>query len=396
MAKSNQEELANATDASDFSQLTYLLELITSLNADAHCEPSFHRVVVAHNDATEEISVLDSIAAILVQNTEIMAACYTSDKVSVIAAENEIIPASDIDVDVDVTVDVDVDDHDHVPVQSESSSHKFCRPLRLAAISNPDNSRNLDASKPDARKPDASEPERNLHNVRIDNKGENLWQKVQDSHGWYFVFMWVLYVFDLYVVLTLTDMIRGARPLRDHVATVSGYLNHYKSETNSQFQGVHSQDFTNYLLSTCWRKITRKIKSWEAHGYIFLTKLINPVVLNKYVRKWNDTDAATVGPGDRTLAKFLKSLDTDKKQGLIFDYIRDYDSDFTQEEPHHDDSPDVLPLIFNNVNSASLGPIFSKETALEFHKLTIAAFRGFQTIFLRIQETDKKLVSIDY
>ena len=35
------------------------------------------------------------------------------------------------------------------------------------------------------------------------------------------------YLFDLYGVLTLTDMtdmIRGPRPLRDHVATVTAYL----------------------------------------------------------------------------------------------------------------------------------------------------------------------------
>jgi hypothetical protein len=208
VSKDDQVELANAEDATYFSQLTYLLTLITSLNADKLCDPSFKRVVVPCNDmdAREEFTVLESIAAILVQNHEVMAACYTADRVSVIAAENETVPSSDIgDIDVDSHVPVqsessfhklsschplrlavpssdigDINVDGHVPVQSESSSHNFCHPLRLAAISNPDVSRNSDASE---------ESEDNKHNVRIDDKGKDLCKEIRDSDGWYFVFM---------------------------------------------------------------------------------------------------------------------------------------------------------------------------------------------------------------
>jgi hypothetical protein len=198
-------------------------------------------------------------------------------------------------------------------------------------------------------------------------------------------------------------MIRGRRPLRDHVATVSGYLNHYKSETESESQGRNSQYFTNYLLSTCWEKVTRKFKSWQAKGFLFLSQSINPDVLEKYVAQMND-DPLTVGPGDRTLARFLKSLRAEEKMGLIFDHLLDYDKDFTEEletRRHDPRDSDLLPLIFaivKNSESDSLEPIFSKTTALEFHKLTIAAFYGFAFIFMQIEATNQELaqVSIDY
>jgi hypothetical protein len=70
---------------------------------------------------------LDYIDAILVQQHEVVATCYASDKFSVIAA-----------------------------------------------LSNPDFSENLDTSK---------------HNVQIQPKGENLWTKVQGSSQWYCAFM---------------------------------------------------------------------------------------------------------------------------------------------------------------------------------------------------------------
>src|ERR1700677_2145746 len=83
---------------------------------------------------------------------------------------------------------------------------------------------------------------------------------------------------------SLTDMIRGARPLRDHVATVSGYLNHYKIQTDLELQGSHSQKFTHYLLSTCWGKISRRVASWQAMGFIFLIKSIYPDTLREFAK----------------------------------------------------------------------------------------------------------------
>jgi hypothetical protein len=72
-----------------FSQLTYLLHLITTLNCDENLPSSLHREALAIASASDPpgFTVLESIAAILVQQHEVVAACYTSDEVSVIAAE---------------------------------------------------------------------------------------------------------------------------------------------------------------------------------------------------------------------------------------------------------------------------------------------------------------------
>ena len=160
--------------ASPFSQLTYLLQLITSLNADGGHVSSFHKDEIASNSALdrEGFTLLDSIAAILVQQHEVVAACYTSDMVSVVAAATDTTGISATDIDIDVDHD---DPDDPVETPSPPGFHTF-HTLQLAAVSNPDfsSSENLDTS--------------NLHNVQIETRGINLWTKVQ-SNGWYCAFM---------------------------------------------------------------------------------------------------------------------------------------------------------------------------------------------------------------
>lgn len=156
-------------DATPFSQLTYLLRLITLLNSDENLVSGFESNEATVPVASDELgfTLLDSIAAILVQNHEVVAACYTSDKVSVIAAEtdSDVIPASDVDVELDC----------EVHVQSSSLGSHMYHPIQLAAFSNPDFSENLDTSN-------------HIHNVRIQTVGENLWPKVQMCE-WYYAFM---------------------------------------------------------------------------------------------------------------------------------------------------------------------------------------------------------------
>ena len=133
----------------------------------------------------------------------------------------------------------DIETYDSPSGSPLASDSDAVHPLQMAVLSNPEYP-SSDSAKLDTGKC-------NLHNVRIEPEGENLWTKVQgSSRGWYFVFMWVvlLYQCDLYCVLTLTDMIRGARPLRDHVATVSAYLNDYKSQKDPEIH--NSIKFTSY------------------------------------------------------------------------------------------------------------------------------------------------------
>lgn len=325
--------MQKAAEATPFSQLTYLLHLITSLNFDEDLRSSFNK---ESNDDVADLpgfTLLESIAAILVQRHEVMAVCYTSDEVSVVAANTDTIgPATDVDVDVPLP---------------PSDSHTF-HPLQFAALSNPDFSSSGNST-----------TKYNLHNVQIQTEGENLWTKVQgEPRGWYCAFM-------------------GPRPLRDHVATVSAYLNDCKSQTDPDIQRLNSTKFTSYLISTCWPKITRRILSWQAMGFMFLTQSFLDEALSIRGLDWPDFPT-TIGPGDQTLIVFLKALDDNLKQNLIFDHC-------TGSTASH------FPLIFNNVSSSSPTPTFSRETLQEFHKLTIAAFSGFASTFIQLKEKSDKM-----
>ena len=274
--------------------------------------------------------------------------------------------------DSDIVVESDLDDVGHV--HSGSPSPLECHSLKFTALSNPEFA---SSEEPDTRK-------RNLHNVQIETEGENLWAKVQaSSHGWYCAFMLVLRLFDLYNAPTLTiDTIRGSRPLRDHVATVKAYFNNYKIQDRKR-QQIDSSKFTAYLISTCWPKMVRRIQSWQAMGFIYI--ISNHISLETFpaaALRWDRY--RPIGPGDQSLMDFLNALDDETKKKLIFDHYTNSDSPLSD-----------LPLIFNNISSSSQVPLFSPNTALEFHKMTIAAFNGFATTFIRLKESSKRMVGID-
>jgi hypothetical protein len=74
-------------EANPFSQLTFLLRLVTSLNLNQKLESTFEREFNARA-SDPAFSFLDSVAAILVQEHEVVAACYISNDVSVIAVND--------------------------------------------------------------------------------------------------------------------------------------------------------------------------------------------------------------------------------------------------------------------------------------------------------------------
>jgi hypothetical protein len=185
-------------------------------------------------------------------------------------------------------------------------------------------------------------------------------------------------------------MIRGPRPLRDHVLTVSAYLNDYKCQTDREKQHKYSSKFTCYIISTCWPKMVRRISSWQAMGFMFRHKSIYPENLQMFGQNWDGFPSA-VGPGDRTLIKFLEALRKDNlEQSLIYDQ-------YVLACPDSEELSD-FPLIFENVSSPDClqRPVFSRETIVEFHKLTISAFNGFASSLIKLKEASGKLVGIDY
>ena len=120
-------------------------------------------------------------------------------------------------------------------------------------------------------------------------------------------------------------------------------------------------------------------------GFIFLLNNLSIEELQTYAEIWDDFPSV-VGPGDRRLYGFLGVLAKDgMKQDVIFNHYRDSESE-----------PSELPQIFDGVSSKSPAPIFSKETTLEFHKLTVAAFNGFAYTFMQLKAEMKLMVGIDY
>jgi hypothetical protein len=179
------------------------------------------------------------------------------------------------------------------------------------------------------------------------------------------------------------DMIRGPLRLRDHVATLSAYLDDYINPNNSMNQKEYSSKFTNYLISTCWRKMVRRIQSWQAMGFMYLANCISTEQLRVFGSHWNGfcTDDHG-GPGDRTLMSFLSTLKDNLKRKLLLASHR--------TKPPLNYTEADFPLMFK-VESAAI--IFSKDTVVEFHKLTMAAFDGFAFSFMQLKKASNDLVS---
>jgi hypothetical protein len=123
---------------------------------------------------------------------------------------------------------------------------------------------------------------------------------------------------------------------------------------------------------------------------MFLRISINiyPKDLQMFGQNW-DGFPSTVGPGDRTLINFLEALRKDKlEQSVIFDQYT-----LTCSEQLSDS-----PLIFENISSPDWlqGPVFSRETIVEFHKLTNSALIGFASNLIKLKEMSDMLVGIDY
>ena len=143
-------------NGSSFSQLTSLLCLVTSLNFNDNLGSSFKNECNPRA-LDPRLTALDAITAILVQEHEVLAACYTSDSetVSVISTETDVIPYTDI-VGVDIPSDI-------FPT------------LQLAGPFNPDFK-------------DELKKNRNPHKVQIQT-GESRWKNVLESpRGWFYAF----------------------------------------------------------------------------------------------------------------------------------------------------------------------------------------------------------------
>ena len=205
----------------------------------------------------------------------------------------------------------------------------------------------------------------------------------------------------LWGVLTLDDMTRGDVPLIKHVTTVSDYLNDYKSQTDGKTQDDYSRKFSYYLLSTCWKKIVKRITSWQAMGFIHFLTTILPKELERRGQAWGGFPTG-IGLGDKTLMDVLhKSHEHHLIPSLILNHIPS-----SQDHAGSFRATGIQNLIDISVSASkeskpdsesklAPAPLFSKNTILEFHHLVVGAFGGFAKAFLQIKAEYSKLVRLD-
>lgn len=156
------------SDANAFTQLTYLLHVVTALNSDRNLECSFpSHEKQANDELSPSDTALDSMVAILVQEHEVVAASFISEE-EVVVVETDPNPSPDIDVS-NTSTDIDVDVVPFLP-----GSHSLY-PLQLAAVSNPEFNSSYDT--------ESELP----HKFRIQPDGKDLWPKIRDHYMWHCV-----------------------------------------------------------------------------------------------------------------------------------------------------------------------------------------------------------------
>ena len=158
-------------EATPFTQLTFLLHLVTSINLNQNGISTFKRESNARASDQTLFTFLDSVTAILVQEHEVVAACHISNDVSVIAVND---PPPKIDDENPLPQNYDSDNPPTgIDVNVDVPSDIF---PSFAAIS--------------TGNPHVSDKMEHNENVKVRTGGESLWKKVQGTkRGWYCAFM---------------------------------------------------------------------------------------------------------------------------------------------------------------------------------------------------------------
>lgn len=186
-------------------------------------------------------------------------------------------------------------------------------------------------------------------------------------------------------------MTRDPIPLISHAETVTAYLEDYKSQPQAM-QNIFSRKFTCYLLSACWEKVVRKIKSWQTKAFLHFLSDTRPADVEVLAMGWMPFPSS-IGPGDKSLMDFIsQSRKSMKPEG--FDALF-----FGQFPPKSDGFPTNINKLLDICDLSFSGKsvlLFSESTVLEFHALVVSAFLGFARAFLNIKECYSKLVRMDY
>ncbi|KAF8328010.1 hypothetical protein F5887DRAFT_1009523 [Amanita rubescens] len=179
--------------------------------------------------------------------------------------------------------------------------------------------------------------------LKVPSKGKSFWSEIKEqSDDWY---------------CAKLDSIS----LQDHVATVFDYLNDYKDSSNWIKNGDR---FINYLLAACWRKMYQGISSWSGLGFVYsLKSLWNLFEIR--IKQYNfskDSELAHRSLIDQGLADYMVN------NPVIMDAL---EQAFPPETPFLSEHQGFQALMMTAKSTE--GPLYTKETAPQFHRLLLAA-----------------------
>ena len=163
-------------------------------------------------------------------------------------------------------------------------------------------------------------------------------------------------------------------PLRDHIATVTGYLNDYRKSSAKNRKG-YSSIFSDYLTSVCWRKNHRRINHPATISLIAKLDCASDLV-------WDAVDLSKVLPSkpDNSLAERFHNL---HQGGRIREIMR-----FLRSREHSDEFPELLDRC---KPGGSRVLVCSKHTIKEFHDLFIAVLITYAVLHQNMFATAETL-----
>lgn len=157
--------------------------------------------------------------------------------------------------------------------------------------------------------------------------------------------------------------------------TLASYLNNYRKAKKSD-QARYSRAFSQYIVAACWGKMYRRITTWTAVGFIFRLHALIDGFQHKVEESWPDHPESSLGPGDRSLRQLLRDLD----QVQVAQKITSFG----------------VPHSSGNLMSAikGSGPIYTKETAFDFHILVCTTFINYAAALAAAQRDYDALVCL--
>lgn len=162
---------------------------------------------------------------------------------------------------------------------------------------------------------------------------------------------------------------RDSISLADHAKTITAYFDEHKALHDLSKRDEHSGRFFSYVVSQCWPKMYARVSCWLGLSlpYNWLSHLRSFMDAIDTYHWEDDITLRSRGRGDRMLVTFLNSSSTtmNNLEGILAIILG------------HHKGVGFLPTLLKRAQLLSVStecdePLYTKETAGEFHLLVLA------------------------